>query len=96
MSLPRTLAFAVFALALGCASSQEQHPAYGSAKPLPDLIVNTGGAPNNAHAMKQHYVVLASLDGSATTPRSMGATHLQQLARDGHVLLTECCHHIRR
>lgn len=63
---------------------QQQHPAYGSAKPLPDLIVNTGGAPNSARAMKQHYVVLVSLDGFRYDyPEEHGATQLQQLARNG-------------
>ena len=62
----------------------QQHPAYGSATPLPDLIVNTGGAPNDRHAMKQHYVVLVSLDGFRYDyPEEHGATHLQQLAEGG-------------
>jgi len=59
----------------------QQHPAYGSARPLPDLIVNTGGAPNNTHAMRQHYVVLVSLDGFRYDyPEEHGATHIHQLA----------------
>ncbi len=80
----RSFASGLFALALLHASAQETHPAYGSAKPLPDLIQNTGGAPNNAHALKQHYVVLVSLDGFRYDyPEEHGATHLQQLAKDG-------------
>ena len=62
----------------------QQHPAYGSAKPMPDLIVNTGGPPNSAHAMKQHYVVLVSLDGFRYDyPEEHGAVQLQRLAKDG-------------
>ena len=64
--------------------SAQQHPAYGSARPTPDLIVNASDVPNNAHAMKQHYVVLVSLDGFRYDyPEEHGATHLQQLAKDG-------------
>ncbi len=57
-------ALVLFALA-GCLSvcASAERRLYGSAQPMPDLIVDSGGAPNNAHAMKQHYVVLVSLDG---------------------------------
>jgi predicted AlkP superfamily pyrophosphatase or phosphodiesterase len=61
-----------------------QHPLYGSAKPAPDMIVNATGAPNNAHAMKQHYVVLVSLDGFRYDyPEEHGGTNLQRLGNDG-------------
>jgi predicted AlkP superfamily pyrophosphatase or phosphodiesterase len=79
----RTLLLAAVALLAPYLPAQ-QHPAYGSAKPAPDLIVNTGGAPNNTHAMKQHYVVMVSLDGFRYDyPEEHGATHLQQLAKEG-------------
>ncbi len=62
----------------------QTHPLYGSAKPAPDMVVDTGGAPNNAHAMRQHYVVLVSLDGFRYDyPEEHGAPHLLQLAHDG-------------
>ena len=83
MPLLRTLALAACALLVTCSPAQ-QHPAYGSATPLPDLIVNTAGAPNSAHAMKQHYVVLVSLDGFRYDyPEEHGATQLQRLAQQG-------------
>ena len=79
----RALTLAALSIVSAGVSSQ-QHPAYGSAKPMPDLIVNASDAPNNAHAMKQHYVVLVSLDGFRYDyPEEHGATHLQQLAKDG-------------
>ncbi len=79
----RALALSALSVFGVCLPAQ-QHPAYGSARPQPDLIVNTGGAPNNAHAMKQHYVVLVSLDGFRYDyPEEHGAAHLQQLAKDG-------------
>ncbi|MGI4755482.1 MAG: ectonucleotide pyrophosphatase/phosphodiesterase [Janthinobacterium lividum] len=82
LSLARFV-LAGFALLSPYAPAQE-HPAYGSAKPLPGLIVNTSEAPNSAHAMKQHYVVMVSLDGFRYDyPEEHGATHLQQLAQGG-------------
>ena len=79
----RVLALAAITFTQACAIAQ-QHPAYGSAKPLPDLIVNAAEPPNNAHAMKQHYVVLVSLDGFRYDyPEEHGATHLQELAKNG-------------
>jgi alkaline phosphatase D len=48
------------------------------------MIVETGGAPNDAHAMKQHYVVLVSLDGFRYDyPEEHGATNLLALAAGG-------------
>lgn len=64
--------------------AQAKHPAYGSVKPAADMIVNTGGAPNTAHAQKQHYVVLVSLDGFRYDyPEEYGATNLLALAQGG-------------
>ena len=86
MPLPRAIASVAISLSLTvCLQAQEaKHPLYGSAKPLPDLIVNADVTLNNAHAMKQHYVVLVSLDGFRYDyPEEHGATHLQQLAKDG-------------
>lgn len=78
-----SLLFAVLTM-LAMAASAQEHPAYGSAVPLPNLIVDTAEPPNSAHAMKQHYVVLVSLDGFRYDyPEEHGATHLQQLAKDG-------------
>ena len=48
------------------------------------MVVNTGGAPNDAHAMKQHYVVMVSLDGFRYDyPEEYGATNLLALAKNG-------------
>jgi alkaline phosphatase D len=88
-SLPRTasiLASAVL-LAASVVHAQQQkptHPLYGSAKPLPGLIANPGGPANNAHAMRQHYVVLVSLDGFRYDyPEEHGAPNLLALAAHG-------------
>lgn len=65
-------------------SLAQEHPLYGSVKPLPNMIVETGGAPNNAHAMKQHYVVLVSLDAFRYDyPEEHGATNMLALAKEG-------------
>ena len=83
-SIRNCAAFAIVLVSSFLHAQQTTHPAYGSATPLPDLIVNTGGEPNNAHAMKQHYVVLVSLDGFRYDyPEEHGATHLQQLGQGG-------------
>jgi len=61
-----------------------QHTAYGSVRPRPDMIVDTGGPPNDAHAMKQHYVVLVSLDGFRYSyPKDHGAPYLQAMMKQG-------------
>ncbi|SEB60588.1 ectonucleotide pyrophosphatase/phosphodiesterase [Terriglobus roseus] len=61
-----------------------QHTAYGSVTPRPDMIVDTGGAPNDAHALKQHYVVLVSLDGFRYSyPKDHGAPYLQGMMKQG-------------
>jgi len=84
-SVFRTLvAASTLVLASANLAAQVKHPAYGSAHPMPNLIVDTGGAPNNAHALKQHYVVLVSLDGFRYDyPKLHGAPHLQDLAKVG-------------
>lgn len=83
MSLPLR-AFALAALALVSAPSFAQHDLYGSAKPVPGMVVDSGAAPNDAHAMRQHYVVLVSLDGFRYDyPKLHGAPHLEELARNG-------------
>jgi alkaline phosphatase D len=84
-SVFRTLvAASAFVLATANLAAQAKHPAYGSAHPVPNLIVDTGGAPNNAHAMKQHYVVLVSLDGFRYDyPKLHGAPHLDDLVKIG-------------
>ncbi len=74
--------FALATLLPVCASAQRT--LYGSAQPMPGLVVDSGGAPNDAHAMKQHYVVLVSLDGFRYDyGRKFGASHLDDLARQG-------------
>ena len=81
---PFVLAVALVA-AFGFLSAQKtEHRLCGSAKPMPGRIFETGGAPNDAHAMKQHYVVLVSLDGFRYDyPEEHGATNLLALAAGG-------------
>ncbi len=79
-------AFALAAVvALVPALNAQQHPLYGSAKPGPGMMVESPGiAPNDAHAMKQHYVVLVSLDGFRYDyPEEYGAQNLLAMAKDG-------------
>jgi alkaline phosphatase D len=81
----RTLLLAaLFLLSVCHTSAQTTHPLYGSGKPAPDMIVSSGGAPNDSHAKKQHYVVLVSLDGFRYDyPEEYGANNLLALAKDG-------------
>lgn len=81
----RTLLPAVLFLLSTChADAQTKHPLYGSGKPAADMMVNSGGAPNDAHAKKQHYVVLVSLDGFRYDyPEEYGASNMLALAKDG-------------
>jgi predicted AlkP superfamily pyrophosphatase or phosphodiesterase len=61
-----------------------QHTAYGSAKQLPNMEVMADETPNDAHAMKQHYVVLVSLDGFRYSyPKEHGAPHMQDMMKAG-------------
>jgi alkaline phosphatase D len=47
-------------------------------------VVHTDHGPNSAHALKQHYVVLVSLDGFRWDyTRKYGATHLLALGKQG-------------
>ena len=80
----RSLVLAAALIALSTAPAQT-HPLYGSGTPTPGMIVEAPGiAPNNAHALKQHYVVLVSLDGFRYDyPEEYGATNLLALAHEG-------------
>ena len=54
------------------------------AGPLP--VIHTEHGPNSAHALKQHYVVLVSLDGFRWDyAKKYGATHLLALGKQGVV-----------
>lgn len=80
----RASVVAALAVVLTPLAFAQDHAKYGSAKPMPDMIVDTGGKPNDAHAMKQHYVVLVSLDGFRYDyPEEHGATNLLALAAGG-------------
>ena len=83
MSLPlRALVLA--AATFLSAPLRAQHTAYGSVQPSPGMIVDTGGAPNDAHARKQHYVVLVSLDGFRYDyPTEHGAPYMQSMMKRG-------------
>jgi len=64
--------------------AQSKRPDYGTAKPVPGLIVNTSVAPNDAHAMRQHYVVLVSLDGFRYDyPKLHQAPYMQSMMQQG-------------
>jgi predicted AlkP superfamily pyrophosphatase or phosphodiesterase len=61
-----------------------QHTAYGSLPQQPNMEVIADETPNDAHAMKQHYVVLVSLDGFRYDyPKEHGAPHMQDMMKIG-------------
>jgi alkaline phosphatase D len=77
------VATAFFASFAPCLVSQT-HTQYGSVQPMPNMVVNTSNAPNDAHAMKQHYVVLVSLDGFRYNyPTEHGAPYMQGMMKQG-------------
>ena len=91
--LPLTLAALLPADAIGAQNaSQPAHsqPQQVSASASPDAssdllpVLHTEHGPNSAHALKQHYVVLVSLDGFRWDyAKKYGATHLLALGKEG-------------
>lgn len=70
----------------GCIHATAQQGKKSSAPPSADAgqVVELPGAPNDAHALKQHYVVLVSLDGFRYDyPQEHGAPNIQALAKNG-------------
>jgi predicted AlkP superfamily pyrophosphatase or phosphodiesterase len=75
------------ALALGLAAAAQQPAAQesgSSQQAHQPVVVHTDHGPNSAHALKQHYVVLVSLDGFRWDyAKKYGATHLLALGKQG-------------
>ncbi|MGI4855282.1 MAG: ectonucleotide pyrophosphatase/phosphodiesterase [Janthinobacterium lividum] len=70
----------------GCFGATAQQGKKTSAPPAVDAgqVVDLPGVPNNAHALKQHYVVLVSLDGFRYDyPQEHGAPNITALAQAG-------------
>ena len=74
-------------LALGLAAIAQQPAVQESGSPQQahqPVVVHTDHGPNSAHALKQHYVVLVSLDGFRWDyAKKYGATHLLALGKQG-------------
>lgn len=93
MNLRRLLRLAVkvwapaLVFAMGLAAPAQQPPMMGSgpqAAAHAPVVVHTDHGPNSAHALKQHYVVLVSLDGFRWDyAKKYGATHLLALGKQG-------------
>jgi alkaline phosphatase D len=80
----RALTLAALSVLLPASALSQTHPLYGSGKVPPNMVEDGPSTPNDAHAMKQHYVVLVSLDGFRYDyPEEHGGTQLQQLAANG-------------
>jgi predicted AlkP superfamily pyrophosphatase or phosphodiesterase len=70
-------------LALGLASAAQQ-PAASQAEAHAAVVIHTDHGPNSAKALKQHYVVLVSLDAFRWDyARRYGAAHLLALGKQG-------------
>jgi predicted AlkP superfamily pyrophosphatase or phosphodiesterase len=77
-------------LALGLAANAQvaQQPIVQGPGAQPEthapVVIHTDHGPNSAHALKQHYVVLVSLDGFRWDyAKKYGATHLLALGKQG-------------
>ena len=76
-----------FGLAPGLVAAAQQPPTPGTVaqgEAHAPQVIHTDHGPNSAHALKQHYVVLVSLDGFRWDyAKKYGATHLLALGKQG-------------